>query len=43
LLAADASEPGALAELAAKYGLTYGHLHWLDDIIERYRLTPLTH
>jgi hypothetical protein len=40
LLAADASEPGAFAELAAKYGLTYGHPDWLDDIVERYRLTP---
>jgi quercetin dioxygenase-like cupin family protein len=43
LLATDASEPGAFAELAAKYGLTYGHPDWLDDIVERYRLIPPTH
>jgi len=43
VLAAGASEPGAFAELAAKYGLTYGHPEWLDDIVRRYRLTPPTH
>jgi quercetin dioxygenase-like cupin family protein len=43
LLAADVSEPGAFAELAAKYGLNYGHPNWLNDIVERYRLTPPTH
>src|SRR5262245_10636895 len=43
LLAADASEPGALAELAAKYGLTYGRPNWMDDIVARYCLTPPSH
>ena len=43
LLAANMSEAGAFAELASKYGLTYGHPDWLDDIVERYRLTPPTH
>jgi len=43
LLAANVSEAGAFAELASKYGLTYGHPDWLDDIVARYRLTPPTH
>jgi quercetin dioxygenase-like cupin family protein len=43
MVAANASEPGAVAELAAKYGLTYGPPNWLDDIVKRYRLTPPTH
>jgi len=43
LLAANVSEAGAFAELASNYGLTYGHPDWLDDIVERYRLTPPTH
>jgi benzoylformate decarboxylase len=37
---ANATEPGAFAELAAKYGLTYGPSDWLDDIVKRFRLTP---
>jgi len=43
LLAAGASDTVAFAELAAQYGLTYGHPEWLDDIVRRYRLTPPTH
>ncbi len=31
------------AELATKYGLTYGSPDWMDDIVARYRLTPPTH
>jgi quercetin dioxygenase-like cupin family protein len=31
------------AELAAKYGLTYGTPDWLDDVVARYGLTPPTH
>ncbi len=27
--------------LATRYGLTYGHPDWLDDVIERYHLNPL--
>ena len=31
------------AELADKYGLTYGYPDWMDDVIERYGLNPPTH
>lgn len=31
------------AELADKYGLTYGTPDWLDDIVARYGLTPPSH
>jgi quercetin dioxygenase-like cupin family protein len=43
LFAANAAEPGALAKLGDKYGLTYGPDHWLDDIVKRFRLTPPSH
>jgi hypothetical protein len=31
------------AELATKYGLTYGSPEWTDDFVQRYGLTPPTH
>lgn len=31
------------AELATKYGLTYGTPEWLDDVVRRYGLSPATH
>jgi quercetin dioxygenase-like cupin family protein len=31
------------ADLAKKYGLTYGTPDWLDDIVARYGLTPPSH
>jgi quercetin dioxygenase-like cupin family protein len=52
LLAAHASDPpgqGTLhelpefAELAEKYGLTYGSPEWLDDVVRRYGLNPPSH
>ncbi|MER6466395.1 cupin domain-containing protein [Streptomyces sp. NPDC001228] len=43
LMAASATDRSAFAELAAKYGLTYGHPKWLDDIVQRYGLNPPTH
>jgi quercetin dioxygenase-like cupin family protein len=49
LLTASASgdaglhESDAFAELAAKYGLTYGNPDWLDDVVARYGLNPPTH
>jgi quercetin dioxygenase-like cupin family protein len=30
-------------ELADKYGLTYGHPDWMDDIAARYQLNPPSH
>jgi quercetin dioxygenase-like cupin family protein len=36
-------ETPEFAELAKKYGLTYGTPDWLDDIVQRYGLTPPTH
>lgn len=30
-------------ELAKKYGLTYGTPDWLDDVVRRYGLSPVTH
>jgi quercetin dioxygenase-like cupin family protein len=29
--------------LADKYGLTYGHPDWIDDIVQRYGLNPPSH
>jgi quercetin dioxygenase-like cupin family protein len=43
LLAAHTTGPGDYAELATKYGLTYGRPDWLDEVVERYHLTPPTH
>ncbi|MFJ5644688.1 cupin domain-containing protein [Streptomyces sp. NPDC093223] len=43
LMAASATDQSAFTELAAKYGLTYGHPKWLDDIVQRYGLNPPTH
>ncbi|MFE5141211.1 cupin domain-containing protein [Streptomyces sp. NPDC057950] len=43
LMAASVTDRSAFTELAAKYGLTYGHPEWLDDVIQRYGLTPPTH
>jgi mannose-6-phosphate isomerase-like protein (cupin superfamily) len=31
------------ADLAAKYGLTYGMPDWVDDVVTRYGLTPSNH
>ena len=42
LLAAPTSGPGDYTKLATKYELTYGRPHCLDDVIERYHLTPPT-
>ena len=36
-------ESPEFAELAEKYGLTYGTPDWLDDVVARYGLTPPTH
>ncbi|MEV6410258.1 cupin domain-containing protein [Kribbella sp. NPDC051718] len=36
------ARPG-FAELAEKYGLTYGEPDWLDDVVRRYGLRPPTH
>ncbi|MBO0830373.1 MAG: cupin domain-containing protein [Actinobacteria bacterium] len=33
-------DPGAAADLARKYDVTFGHPDWLDDVVERYGLTP---
>jgi mannose-6-phosphate isomerase-like protein (cupin superfamily) len=43
LTAASATDRSAYIELAAKYGLTYGHPDWLDDLVQRHGLTPPTH
>ena len=40
LVAGGSLEPGAAADLAGKYGVTFGHPDWLDDVVERYGLTP---
>jgi quercetin dioxygenase-like cupin family protein len=37
---ADPRELPELAELATKYGLTYGTPDWLPDVVARYGLTP---
>ncbi|MFI5613960.1 cupin domain-containing protein [Amycolatopsis sp. NPDC051903] len=39
LLAEGTPEPDTIAELAATYGLTFGHPAWLDDVVHRYGLT----
>lgn len=36
-------ESSELADLAKKYGLTYGTPDWLDDVVTRYGLTPPSH
>lgn len=36
-------ETPEFADLAARYGLTYGNPEWLDDIVARYGLTPPNH
>lgn len=36
-------ESAEFAELAKKYGLTYGTPDWLDDVVRRYGLSPATH
>lgn len=33
-------DPGAAEGLARKYGVTFGHPDWLDDVVERHGLTP---
>ncbi len=50
LLTSGAADTGApihesadFAELAAKYGLTYGTPDWLDDVVRRYGLSSATH
>jgi quercetin dioxygenase-like cupin family protein len=52
LLTAHASDPGGqgalhelpeFAELADKYGLTYGVPDWMDDVMRRYGLQAPTH
>lgn len=40
LAAGGSLESGAAAGLAGKYGVTFGHPAWLDDVVERYGLTP---
>jgi quercetin dioxygenase-like cupin family protein len=47
---ADAGHPGVplhetpeFADLAKKYGLTYGTPDWMDDVVSRYGLTPPSH
>jgi quercetin dioxygenase-like cupin family protein len=40
LVAGSSPEPGAAADLAGEYGVTFGRPDWLDDVVERYRLTP---
>ena len=39
----DLHETPEFAELAARYGLTYGHPDWLDDVVARYGLAAPTH
>ena len=39
LMAASTTDRSAFDEMAAKYGLTYGHPSWLDDVVQRYGLT----
>lgn len=41
-MAAEATHAAAYDELAARYGLTYGHPDWLDEVIARYQLDPPT-
>jgi len=36
-------ETSPFADLADEYGLTYGTPDWLDDVINRFGLTPPTH
>ncbi|WP_156689266.1 cupin domain-containing protein [Mycobacterium sp. Marseille-P9652] len=36
-------ESADFAELAKKYGLTYGTPDWLDDVVRRYGLSVATH
>jgi quercetin dioxygenase-like cupin family protein len=36
-------ESDEFAELARRYGLTYGTPDWLDDVMRRYGLSPATH
>src|SRR4051812_19906001 len=39
----DLHELSEFAELAEKYGLTYGTPDWLDDVVDRYGLKPPRH
>ena len=41
LASAGPPEPDAIAALAADHGLEFGGAPWMDDVIERYHLTPL--
>ena len=43
LMAHSATDRFAYDELAATYGLTYGHPDWLDDVVRRHGLTPPVH
>lgn len=43
LMAAGVTDRAALGALAEKYGVTYGHPEWLDDVVRRYGLNPPTH
>ncbi|WP_067710676.1 cupin domain-containing protein [Nocardia yamanashiensis] len=43
LTATGTTPATAFDDLAARYGLTYGHPDWLDDVIARYHLNPPTH
>ncbi|WBP90329.1 hypothetical protein [Kitasatospora cathayae] len=43
LMVDSTTDRSAYLELAATYGLTYGHPDWLDDVVQRYGLTPPTH
>ncbi|WP_157556502.1 hypothetical protein [Nocardia acidivorans] len=43
LMDAPDTAPAVYDDLAARYGLSYGHPDWLEEIIARYRLNPPTH
>lgn len=43
LTATETTTPAEFDDLATRYGLTYGHPDWLDDVIARYDLDPPTH
>jgi len=36
-------ESDEFTALARRFGLTYGHPDWLDDVVKRYHLKPPTH
>jgi len=40
MTAVGAPDPGAVAELAARFGMPFAQPDWLPDIVARYSLTP---